>query len=836
MATTKLGTLFVRIAADVKSFEADLGKAEKSFSKFGKGMNKIGREMTASFTLPIAAAGIGAIKMANDFNKAMAFISTNIPGATERVQQLKGEIQNMAMETGKSTGDLARGMYEIISSFGDTADTMELMRINSKAATAGMSTLLEAVALTSSVTRGYGDTSAAAVQKAADLAFQTVKLGQTTFPELAASMGRTVPMAAAVGVSQEELFAGFASLTGVTGDAAEVSTQLSGILRAMIKPTDSMKAAVAALGMETAKEVIETYGFVGGMQKLMGTTDGTQEAIGELFGRANALTAAFALGGPVSDDYVAKLQAMGAAAGITDEAHKQMTEGINKTGHTWDQIKQKLAVTMQLLGDGLIPIVADLFEALQPLINILMMTVQWFGNLDPKVKLFIVAILGITAAIGPALMMLGQMAIGLSALLAIVGPVVGAIAGPLLGALGALLGPIGLVIAAVVGLIAVWWKWHDEIKEAVGTAKDWIIEKFEIVREKVLGIFNKIKEGWDKVAGFFTKIRDKVEEGLGVHDEMEAARAKLMEIADAAGDKVGGAFTKATGAAKEFVEDAGDRLKRIAGDVTKWGQEMKDKITAPFKVATTEALPAFNEAFKAGEAVVIEYEDTIGDATGNIEDDFKSMNEVVGDTIGEIGVWDGKFEKVLTKWEQRWEETKEVVASWKDEFTDTLAEAFMTGRWEFTNFVNYAIYELIRLATELLVLKPIFDSIANWWNGMFGGMDTSKIGTTPLSASGAHTPELEGAYGQPLYSGIAPTAMQSAAAPPGGAAAGAGNTTVIIEDHRPAGSPAIQKSMSRKGQNTIIRVLVKGAIGELAGTGELDKILSLPYGITRRPA
>ena len=51
----------------------------------------------------------------------------------------------------------------------------------------------------------------------------------TTFPELAASIGRVVPVAAKMNVAQEELFAGFATLTGVTGSAAEVSTQLAGI-------------------------------------------------------------------------------------------------------------------------------------------------------------------------------------------------------------------------------------------------------------------------------------------------------------------------------------------------------------------------------------------------------------------------------------------------------------------------------------------------------------------------------------------------------------------------------------------------------------------------------
>ena len=60
--------------------------------------------------------------------------------------------------------------------------------------------------LLSAVTKGYGDTSAEAVQKAADLSFATVRLGQTTFPELAAAMGKVIPLASTLGVEQEQLF------------------------------------------------------------------------------------------------------------------------------------------------------------------------------------------------------------------------------------------------------------------------------------------------------------------------------------------------------------------------------------------------------------------------------------------------------------------------------------------------------------------------------------------------------------------------------------------------------------------------------------------------------
>lgn len=104
---------------------------------------------------------------------------------------------------------------------------------DARGATAGLAQTTEAINLTSAVTKGYGDATAEVVQHASDLASTTVRLGQTTFPELAASIGSVVPLAAALNVTQEELFGTMATFTGVTGNAAEVSTQLTSVLTAM---------------------------------------------------------------------------------------------------------------------------------------------------------------------------------------------------------------------------------------------------------------------------------------------------------------------------------------------------------------------------------------------------------------------------------------------------------------------------------------------------------------------------------------------------------------------------------------------------------------------------
>ena len=167
----------------------DKSKWNDSVKTMDKQIKNVGKKMAVAGAV-ISAGFVAAISQTMKFNKEMANVATLIPNSTERVNELKESLRTMGEQVGKSTSDLSAGLYETISAFGDTSDTVKILDINARAAAAGMSTTLEAIKLTSAATKGFGDSSAAAIQNTADLAFMTVKLGQTTFPELAASIGR----------------------------------------------------------------------------------------------------------------------------------------------------------------------------------------------------------------------------------------------------------------------------------------------------------------------------------------------------------------------------------------------------------------------------------------------------------------------------------------------------------------------------------------------------------------------------------------------------------------------------------------------------------------------
>jgi TP901 family phage tail tape measure protein len=421
MAKTFPG-LRIPIGLDFKAWDKSISKFQKEVGKIGKTFSNVGSNLTVGLTLPIAGAATAVVKFAMDFEKGMSNIATLIPGNTQRIKELGRSVQDMAVQTGKSTDDLTEGLYQVVSAFGDSADTVKVLEINAKAAAAGMATTTDAINLTSAVTKGYGDTSAKAVQKASDLAFQTVKLGQTTFPELASSMGKVIPVAAQLGIKQEELFAVFATGTGVTGSAAEVTTQLRGALVGLQKPSEEMTVALQTLGFNSGEAALESLGLKGTLDALKTTTGGNVNEMVKLFGSTESWALVSALAGSQSDVFASKLQSMNKSVGATEEAFGEVSK---TTAFTFAQLQQQLVTTGQQLGEALAPVLLTLLnEYIKPLIERIKQWATAFQNADKETKTMIVGLVALLAAIGPISSAVGVMITAFKALLVIMTPLV----------------------------------------------------------------------------------------------------------------------------------------------------------------------------------------------------------------------------------------------------------------------------------------------------------------------------------------------------------------------------------------------------------------------------
>ena len=384
MAVTARELLF-KIIGDSEQFNKAVEESTNrldDFKKKTKDANELFGQVSkqaAVASTAIAALGIAAAKMARDFNEGFGKVQTLIPGAKERVKEFQDEILNLSPAVGKTTKDLTDGLYEVISAFGDSADSAKNLELAAKGATAGGATTKDSIALLSAVTKGYGDTSNVAQKKVSDLAFTTVKLGQTSFPELAASIQRVTSQSNTLKISQEELFSVFSSGTGVIGGAAEVSTKFSALLTEMQKPGDRLAKTFKALGVESGTELIENFGGLQvALQALKSEAEKTGEPISNLFGSAEAGKLALYASGEGAAKFTSDLQAMNQAAGAAEQAFKDATtEGPNAFGFQLQQASLSAQAFAVKVGQELIP-------TLQSLLNPLFKGVEYLKNLDSQ--------------------------------------------------------------------------------------------------------------------------------------------------------------------------------------------------------------------------------------------------------------------------------------------------------------------------------------------------------------------------------------------------------------------------------------------------------------------
>lgn len=379
-----------------------------SLQSGGKRISGIGDSLTKGLTVPLIGLGAVAFNASKDFNEGMANVATLIPGNTARVKELSTGVRGLAVDMGTSTADMTEGLYNVVSAFGDSSQSMSLLEINAKAAKAGMAETTDAINLTSAVTKGYGDTSEEAVQKASDLALLTVRMGQTTFPELAGSIGQVIPMAQNLGVAQEELFAGMATFTGVTGSASEVATQMRAAMQGLLAPTTDGTKAIEEAGFASGAAAVEELGLAGAVGILTDAADESGEPLQKFLGQVEGQTFALGLAGAQAEDYETKLDEMGGAAGTTDEAFKEATQGVNKAGFEWDKAKAKANDLMIELGDNLAPAVTSLLEASEPLIAGISELSAKFAEADPTTQKWIAGLLAATVALGPIMSILGR--------------------------------------------------------------------------------------------------------------------------------------------------------------------------------------------------------------------------------------------------------------------------------------------------------------------------------------------------------------------------------------------------------------------------------------------
>jgi TP901 family phage tail tape measure protein len=207
----------------------------------------------------------------------------------------------------------------------------------------------------------------------------TAKLGKTSFSELGNALPKVTGNAATLGVGIDELLGSFGALTGVSGNTAEVSTQLSAIFTSLVKPTSEAAEMAKNMGIQFDSLSIKKAGGVIQFfdqlktkvtQYSAETGQNSTEIYGKLFSSAEALRAFIPLTSSVSEDFKNKTAEIANSTGVMNRAFEIMS---STTTAQFQLMRNKFGNTMDTI-----------FTALKPLVSILMFTASAVFHLANK--------------------------------------------------------------------------------------------------------------------------------------------------------------------------------------------------------------------------------------------------------------------------------------------------------------------------------------------------------------------------------------------------------------------------------------------------------------------
>lgn len=333
MAKQSLASAYVQIIPSADGISGKLaevmgGEAASAGKISGK---SLGSALVGSLTKVVAAAGIGkmlgsAFTGGTAFESAMAKVGTIADTAKVPLESLSSQVLQVSGDMHIGANEIAEAAYQAISAGQDTGNAVAFAGQASMLAKAGFTSSASAVDILTTALNAYGK-GADEAGHVSDVLLTTQNLGKTSVDELAGSMGRVIPLAAAYNVSLENLSSGLAIMTANGIATAEASTYTKSMLNEL---GDTGSTVGKILQQQTGKSFAElnadgkSLGDV--LQILYDKVGGNATEFAGLWRSVEAGTGALSLASSGADKFNGVLQQMQADSNLTQTAYDTMTD------------------------------------------------------------------------------------------------------------------------------------------------------------------------------------------------------------------------------------------------------------------------------------------------------------------------------------------------------------------------------------------------------------------------------------------------------------------------------------------------------------------------------
>ena len=287
-----------------------------------------------------------SVDIGASFETALAKVSTIADTSKVSVGDLNKQILDTSGSMGVAAADIAEAAYQAISAGQDTANAVAFAGQASKLAAAGFTSSSSAVDILTTALNAYG-LSADQATHVSDVLLTTQNLGKTSVDELSSSMGKVIPLAAAYGVTVENLSSGLAVMTANGIATAEATTYTKSMLNEL---GDAGSTVGKILQKQTGKSFAQlnaegkSLGDV--LQILYQSVGGSSTAFAGLWSSVEAGTGALSLASGGAEHFNDVLSQMQNSAGATETAYETMTDTFQHKVETMQTAAQNFGITL----------------------------------------------------------------------------------------------------------------------------------------------------------------------------------------------------------------------------------------------------------------------------------------------------------------------------------------------------------------------------------------------------------------------------------------------------------------------------------------------------------
>lgn len=288
-----------------------------------------------------AKAAKSSYDFEKEFRKNMLEVATISTQVTDDMTGFMNQVMSITQEIPIKAPEAAKALYSIVSAGHDGADGMKILEVSAKAAVGGLTETETAADAVTTILNAY-KMSAEEAGTVSDQLFTTVRLGKTTFGELGASIAQVAPIAAAYGISIDQVLGAVASLTKQGTPTAQAMTQI--------------RAAIQGTAGELGDAAFQGRTFQEALQLINEKAGGSASKMKEMLGTDEGLAATLALTGKNAKSAASDLGELQSSLGATEAAFEKMAD---EAGNQMTLLSNNIQAALRPMGEVILKNISE---------------------------------------------------------------------------------------------------------------------------------------------------------------------------------------------------------------------------------------------------------------------------------------------------------------------------------------------------------------------------------------------------------------------------------------------------------------------------------------------